>query len=67
MCIDDGRVVSNFVAQVGSVFLSSYLPALVMKEILKLENFTGIEETAINSIWGRQANKELPVCFRPGN
>lgn len=70
MCIDDGRVVSNFVAQVN--FAESVKMGC---ECLCLYDYyngddandnAGIEEGATDSLWWWKADQEFPVCFWSG-
>lgn len=72
MCIDDGRVVSNFVAQVkcGSVvylWLTSNCVVVVYLTVVVVVVVVGFEEGAANCLWWWKADKKLPVCFWSGN
>jgi hypothetical protein len=58
MCIDDGRVVSNFVAQVATScrllfwHLDAYAPHFLYIEMLLVELwFSGAEEGAFDCLW----------------
>ena len=74
MCIDDGRVVSNFVAQVllflfGRFFIYLYSLFSFLLLTYHANNFwiwTGVEEGAIDCLWRRKADKKLSICIRLG-
>jgi hypothetical protein len=55
MCIDDGRVVSNFVAQVNNMYTAVYLSyrtqKMTTKNLLRAVMVAGTEEGALDGLW----------------
>ena len=66
MCIDDGRVVSNFVAQVILPVKSSCFTLLLRLTVRLIFYLPGPEEGAVDRLRRWQANQELPVRLRSG-
>ena len=63
MCIDDGRVVSNFVAQVD-IHFRPFLNSAAMAELFfHLSTLPGPQKGAYDCLWRWEADQKLPVRF----